>query len=110
MNLAEYEICLTVRRRVPLDLEPPADVVQSLPDGRPCVDLGALDLSQPDHEALFCAVAENLATIISEREDNEHNEIADRLFLVGQRIAQTTEGVVVELHHMRGFAPGTVVK
>ena len=110
MNVARYEIALTIRRNLPVDLEPPEGTVRPTDDGRGLVAVDELDANDEAQGAALAAILERLSKIIADREDDVHNEITDTLFATGQRLSQAFPDLEIELHHAHGAVPGMRVQ
>jgi hypothetical protein len=101
MNIVEYEIVMRVRRRTPIDLAPPPEVVTTDADGVQRVEVSELDMAREDHADFHARLVEHFTKIL-ERGDNEHNEIADGLVLHGRRIAASGKARVW-IDHVAGM-------
>ena len=105
MNLVEYQIVLGVRRKMPIDVEPPPGVVTEDGEHQPRVDVADLDVTDEAHAATVSAISNKLADVIADRTDDEHNHIADTLYLFGQKFAEDNPDLVVEFSHASNLAP-----
>ncbi len=110
MNIARYEIALTIRRNLPVDVEPPDGTVTVTEDGTHLVPVEGLDANDAAQGAALAAILDRLAQIVADREDDTHNEITDTLFATGQRLSQIYPDLEIELHHAHGAVPGMRVQ